>query len=179
MRLPIVLLALALPATARALCGPEAVARVAEGAPRDRVVIENRTPEDRTGRWTVVAAEIALEGSAGRLVLDTVRGGAGRGSPQRFRPVPGPVALVAEPDLPDGATRIPLAFEGFGPGARFAFTVDFDDTVSPGAGTTIEGAEIEGARFTARFRSEDGVEETWSGLFDGRGEARAAAPCVS
>ncbi len=170
---------LVLPAAGTPLCGPEAVARMVEGAPRDRVMIENRTPGDWPEQWAIASVEIALETSSGRLVVDTVRGGPGRGSPQRFRAGPGPVALTAEPDLPDGATRIALGFAGFAPGARFSFTVDFDDTVSAGAGTTIEGAEIAGAEFTARFRSADGVEEIWTGRFDGRGEARATAPCVS
>ncbi len=167
--------AVAFLAQAALVCGPAAQASFAEGAPVDRFEIANIS----AGPWAVDRAEIALEGSSGRLVFDTARGGPGRNVPQPFRALEGAARLAERPDVPDGAETLALAFALFPPGARFAFTIDMDDRISGAGGTTVADQEITGATLTVTFRHADGGTATYSGAFDAEALAVAAAPCVS
>jgi hypothetical protein len=179
MRRALPLLLAALAPLARAddipVCGPTAVAAHREAAPSDRLGLENRSPEG----WSIAEAEILLAGSSGRLIFDSEPGGPGTSMARPFRAAGGTARLAAPPDLPDGSETLALAFESFPWGAAFRFTADLDDRATGRAGSTIEGAEIAGARLRVTFVHADGHAETHEGLFDDRGEARAAAPCLS
>ncbi|MEM6489285.1 MAG: hypothetical protein AAF677_13635 [Pseudomonadota bacterium] len=163
-------------ADAPAVCGPTARVTFREGAPVDRYLIENLSPGD----WAIARLEIALAGSAGRLVFDTVGGGPGRNVAQPFvvRSGEGDAALAAMPDIPDGAEAMVLAFERFMPGQVFRFTIDMDDRLA-GWGTTVDGPEIEGAAVTVRFVDAGGAAVEVFASFDGQAVARPTMPCVS
>jgi len=172
------LLLAALPAAAAAeapVCGPGATIAHVEGAPVDRVTVRNISEPP----WAVETVSWDLAGSAGRLIFDTVTDGAGTNVAQPFRAAGGEAALAALPDIPDGATEAVLVFDSFPPGAAFVFTIDLDDRLSATPGPMVAGAETAGGRLTVTFRHADGGRETHSGLFDDRGRARAAAPCLS
>ncbi|MEO0819850.1 MAG: aggregation factor core [Pseudomonadota bacterium] len=161
---------------AEPICGPTAIVHVAEGAPVDRFLIENVSPRG----WAIAGVEIALPGSAGRLVFDTVPGGAGINVAQPFVSRAGAdVRLAAAPEVADGDERLSLAFEAFPAGAAYAFTIDLDDRVSAGGGTRVSGAEIAGASVLVRFARAEGGEESHAGTFDEVARARAASPCLS
>lgn len=159
------------------VCGPALDVAYSEGAPRDRMVLVNRSTED----WAVSRVEIDLGGSAGRLIFDTAAGGPGSSVHQPWRAEAGDARLADLPLVADGARGITLSFEQFATGGRFVFSLDLDDTADPSGfvGTTIAGAEIAGATVRATFVLPDGTAETHDGVFDDRAEARATAPCLS
>ena len=170
------LVLIALPASGEvAVCGPAATIAHVEGAPADRVTLRNLS----TPPWAVERVVWDLEGSAGRLIFDTVTDGAGTNVAQPFRTAGGGAVLAVPPDIPDGATAAVLAFADFPPGARFDFTIDLDDRLRARAGPTVATTETAGARVTVTFRHADGGRETHAARFGADGRARAAAPCLS
>ncbi|MEM9781187.1 MAG: hypothetical protein AAF899_01820 [Pseudomonadota bacterium] len=162
------------------ICGPAARVTFREGAPVDVFTVENISANASTD-WAIAAVEIDLVPSAGRLVFDTVRGGAGRNVSQPFvaRPVEGEAALADLPVVPDGAEGLTLSFTRFQPGQRFRFTIDMDDRLGGGVGTMIDGPEIEGAMVTVRFAGGTSQRTTESAPFDAAAIARPATACLS
>ncbi|MEO1469489.1 MAG: aggregation factor core [Pseudomonadota bacterium] len=154
------------------LCGPSARVTFREGAPVDVYTVENLSPGD----WAIAAVDIGLIGSAGRLVFDTVPGGAGRNVAQPFRAFPGEAALADMPLVPDGAEAMALSFAAFPTGARFQFSIDMDDRLA-GWGTTVQGPEIEGATVTVTFVAGE-RRSTLSAAFDARAVAEPLTACL-
>lgn len=121
-------------------------ARFVEGAPKDRFEFTNRSA------CALANAEITvdLRTSPAGLIFDTTSTGAGVEVFQPFELVEGAQALSSHTPVNDGDTQVVLTVRSLAPGARIAFTVDVDDTISQ-RGITIAGSEIEGAtvRLTA------------------------------
>jgi len=157
------------------VCGPAAEIAFREGAPVDRFFIENASVED----WSIARVEIGLAGSAGRLVFDTVPGGAGRNVSRPFRAEAGEARLSAAPDVPDGAEGMALDFSRFGPGERFVFSIDMDDRMTAVGGTQVAASELFDAAVTVTFAHARGGTEIHAARFDDRNRARPAAPCLS
>lgn len=161
------------------VCGPTAFVTYREGAPVDRIAVENLSQDD----WSITSVEIALAGSAGSLVFDTLPGGQGLNSAQPFRSGPrsgqAEARLAAIPDLGDGDEQLTLEFEVFPPAARFWFSTDLD-VMAIGRGSTIlDPSDIAGATVSVTFEHARGGEETHIAAFDTRATARPAAPCLS
>ncbi len=171
----------ALPAAATGnliVCGPAAIVSFAEGAPVDRIRIENHS----RGPWVIDTLTVTLAGSAGQLVFDTVRGGAGVNVAQQFRVLSGGEMVLSRPAIGDGDESLTLMFEGFASGSRAVFGIDLDDRVTGYGGTSVSGGEIAGATVTVRFADPaTGADqtETFEGRFESDGIAIAAAPCLS
>ncbi len=141
-----------------------------EGAPVDRFTILN----DGACPLGTATVTVDLDGSAGGLIFDTTAAGAGIEVFQPFRIVAGAERLTGEPLVSDGDTAVALPLRGLPPGARVAFTIDVDDTVSA-RGIMVAGGEIDGAR--VRVATEEGTAE---GRFGTDARARVAmAGCVS
>ena len=150
-------------------CGHTLDVRFIESAPRDRFEFVNRSGD----ATQVIDATVDLTGSAGELVFDTVDGGAGVEVFQPFRIEEG-AALLVDSTLPeDGGERIALAFEAFGPGERFVFSIDVDDRLpsSELGQIRVAGSEITGASLTVSLASADGESISHTAVFDA--EARA------
>lgn len=162
------------------ICGPAARLSFRDSSPVDVFTIENITA--RANRdWVIAGVEIDLGPSAGRLVFDTVPGGAGQNVAQPFkaRPPPGGARLADLPVVPDGAEGLALLFSAFAPGQNFRFTIDMDDRLG-GLGTRVDGPEIEGAMVTVRFADPaDGREAVLSAPFDSLSRAMPAEACLS
>lgn len=154
-------------------CGPRAEIAFAEGSPVDRFQIVNRSPDG----WSIAAVEILLAGSNGALVFDVAPGGAGRNVSRPFRPGASGATLSDLPLIEDGADRLALAFDRFPPGERFSFSIDLDDGL-PGWGTTVEGAEIDGATATVTFRDAGGAETLRDARFGTTAAALADTACL-
>lgn len=133
-------------ATAAAPAWANLDARFVEGAPKDRFEFTNRSA------CALANAQITLDmrTSAAGLIFDTTSTGAGVDVFQPFELVEGAQALASHTPVNDGDTQVVLSVRSLAPGARIAFTVDVDDTISQ-RGITIAGSEIEGAtvRLTA------------------------------
>ncbi|MEO0664212.1 MAG: hypothetical protein AAFY97_00590 [Pseudomonadota bacterium] len=108
-------------------------ARFIEGAPKDRFVLEN-TGACAEGPLDVT---IDLAPAPAGLIFDTTSAGAGVEVFQPFEVVAGADVLTDAIIPTDGDQAVRLNLTGLAPGARFAFTVDVDDT-----GTASELGQI-------------------------------------
>lgn len=158
-----------------AACGPALRVAFTDGAPVDRVTVQNVS----RGAWSLTRLEWRLDGSAGDLVFDPETGGAGIAVAQPFREDGGEARIETIPAIVDGARLLTLDFTTFPSGARYRFTLDLDDRVEGRPGTIVSGSEIAGARISARFADSDGVEIEIEGVFDADGVARARSPCAA
>jgi hypothetical protein len=123
--------------------------------------------------WTLVGLTIDLAPSRGGLLFDTAPGGPGFNAAQPFQALSDPQALIAPPDIADGATAMTLGFHGLAKGERFVFGIDMDDTLTQSAygQTIVDGAEVEGAGVTGLIATPGGGTVTGRGRFDAQGRA--------
>lgn len=151
-------------------CEPALDVRFVESAPRDRFEFVNRS-DDAT---QVSDATIELAGSVGRLVFDTLDGGAGVEVFQPFRIDEGAELLIASTPPEDGGERITLTFEAFESGERFVFSIDVDDRLASSelGQIRVAGSEIAGALLSVSLTDADGVRRSVSATFDD--DARAS-----
>ena len=154
-------------------CVPVLEVRFVEGAPRDR--FEFSVPP--TSASTIRTLRLDLAGSVGDLVFDIAPGGEGVEVYQPFRVERGDALLRDTVRVVDGARRIDLAFDGFGAGARFAFSIDVDDRLSDSelGRIRVSGSEMEGASLRAGLRGADGASTSVEARFG----AGAAAMLVA
>lgn len=140
--------------------------RFVEGAPKDRFEFTNRSA------CALANTEITLDlsTSPAGLMFDTTSSGAGVDVFQPFELVEGAQALSAHTPVNDGDNQVVLSVRQLPPGARIAFTVDVDDTLSQ-RGITIAGSEIAGA--TVRVAA-GGFSA--SGRFSSQAETTVATP---
>jgi hypothetical protein len=145
-----------------------------EGAPRDRFTIANTSSSA-----SIASVELDLDGSAGRLVFDTVEGGTGVEVFQPYRSESGDAGLIGAPVVADGATALALQFEQFGPGQSYTFSIDVDDrlTRSDMGQIMVSGREIEGAMVTVGLRDATGAIVRRRAAFDDDSAARIAETC--
>lgn len=163
--LPISFLAMAAPIAAMsAPCGVPLEARFVEGAPVDRFVITN------TGASDLDVTEISLDlaPSKGRLIFDTVGGGAGVEVFQPFRSDAGTLAVA------DGAEMLSLPLAGLPSGAKVSFTIDVDDrlTASELGQIRVSGSEMQGAQMAFKVAGKG-----YTATFDAQNVARIAPTC--
>lgn len=157
----------ALAATPAMACEPRLRVVWEDSAPTDFLRFENQS----VGDWRLIAVSIDLAPSAGRLIFDTARGGAGIGSAEPMRHASG-AGLAAPLQLRDGDRSVSIAFTGVGPGARSAFSLDLDDTLASGSSPTrVAFSEIAGARLVADFIGPRGAEFSIDGAFGPEGDA--------
>lgn len=144
-------------------CTPDATVTFREGAPTDRFIISN----DNASSWTLVSMAIVLRGSIGRLIFDTEEGGDGSSVFQPFRSGGGTVTAEGVIGADDGSEELAIAFQNFGPGHTYMFTIDLDDRLemSQSGQTIITGAEIAGATIEAEFVDTSGMRFRSSGMF--------------
>jgi hypothetical protein len=114
-----------------------------EGAPKDRILIEN------TGDCEIAETAIVLDLSAakGGLIFDVSSGGEGVEVFQPFEIVEGADALSAVPTVVDGQSEVRFDVVSLGPDEAVVITTDLDDTRGQRA-ITVSGSEIEGAIVT-------------------------------
>lgn len=160
-------------AHATTTCAQNVSLAFVESAPRDRFEVSNDSlPGQRIQRLT-----LDLAGSAGRLIFDTVEGGAGIDVFQPFRVESGEARLSATPVVPDGSERLELVFTRFEAGQRFVFSIDVDDrlTASDLGQTRVSDSELKGALLTVVVGPGAGREI--QARVDGNKRARAQASC--
>ena len=113
-----------------------------ESAPKDRFTVTN------TGDCALnnMNLEVDLSNSAGRLIFDTAKDGAGVEVFQPFEGGKG-VELVSGDRVWDGDNRLSLSFKKLEAGARFSFTIDVDDSLpeSELGKIRVADSEIQGA----------------------------------
>ncbi|MGF1525677.1 MAG: aggregation factor core protein MAFp3, isoform C [Candidatus Competibacterales bacterium] len=141
-----------------------------EDAPRDRFVIANGGPCD----LPPFELTIDLAGSTGRLIFDTVPGGAGENVAQPLQVAEGGEMATVQGAVEDGAEQAQLLVDGLAVGARIVVTVDVDDRVpaGPRGQQMIAGSEVAGAMATLAVAS----GEAWGGTFDAEGRLVMAGP---
>lgn len=160
-------------AQAASVCVQDVSLVFVESAPRDRFEVSN----DSSSGQRIQRLTLDLAGSAGRLIFDTVEGGAGIDVFQPFRVESGEARLSATPVVPDGSERLDLAFTRFESGQRFVFSIDADDrlTASDLGQTRVSGSELKGALLTVVVGPGAGREI--QARVDGSNRARAQASC--
>ena len=86
------------------------------------------------------------------------------------------IALLCAP-WGDGARVLALALEGFGPGARAAFSIDVDDDLADSVRgrTQVVGAEIGGATVVLETLAPAGERRSAAAAFDADAVARVCA----
>ncbi|MGR3501744.1 aggregation factor core [Pseudaestuariivita sp.] len=140
-----------------------------DGAPKDRFEVAN------VGDCDLGAGRLALDfaGSAGGLIFDVTDRGAGVEVFQPFEIVEGAEYLDGFAEIADGDSFALLEFSGMPAGARFAFTIDVDDT-GGGREITVSGSEIAGA--TATWTQGGMDEQVSMATFGADGSARIVLP---
>lgn len=168
-------LILAIPAARAETCGPRLVVDFLEGAPKDRFTLVNASDAG----WSLRRAVIDLAGSAGGLYLDVSEDGAGVSVYQPYESLEGGAQVAEHPTPRDGDTALTFVFGAFPPGARFAFTIDVDDSLGR-APTLVSGAEIGGATVRAVFVGPGGALVEKRARFDteSRADTGLVESCV-
>ena len=120
--------------------------RFIESAPRDRF-------ELIVGDQALMAVQVDLRGSVGRLIFDTADGGTGV---EVFQPLRDEGGTTAN-DVPDGAEAIKVELRDGKAGSRAVFSIDVDDrlTSSDLGQIRVTGGEMAGA--VATFEAVDGT----------------------
>ncbi len=163
--LPALLPALLLGAAAAQACGPRAEVQFAEGAP-DSFTIVNRSPPG----WHIEDVRIDLRGALGGLYFDPTESGPGVSMADPLQPRGGGAVLAGASAVGDGDTGLLLRFDGFPAGARYAFTIDVDDSGGGMLQSVIEPGEFAGASLAVRFAA--GPDRaSGEARFDGSGRA--------
>ncbi len=172
--IPALLLTLATALPAHAACLYDVGVTFREGAPRDRFTVTN----DNTTA-NITAVEIDLNGSAGRLIFDTIAGGSGVEVFQPYRSETDGTGLIGAPVVADGATSLALRFDNFGPGQSYTFSIDVDDrlTQSDMGQIMVSDREIDGTIVRVSLRAADGSVSAREATFEGGGPARLTGAC--
>lgn len=131
-----------------------------ESAPKDSFTLSN----DGACDLGPMVVTLDLSSSAAGLIFDTTASGAGVEVFQPLDIVEGKTLLASVPDIKDGMNTLQLNLTGFPIGAKVAFTIDVDDTLTQSdlGQIRVSGSEISGAQLIA-----DGI----SGTFDATGTA--------
>lgn len=141
-----------------------------DSAPKDFFSVTN-TGTCETGPVTL---SVDMSSSAGRLIFDTTRSGAGVEVFQPLEFISGTEYLRRLPEIADGQSELVLEINSLPPGGQIGFTTDVDDTIGQRE-ITVNGSEIAGSQLLvlAGFSAEPGI-------FDATATARVATPaCVS
>jgi hypothetical protein len=137
-----------------------------EAAPKDRVVVKNRTA------CKIAAGSITfdLRSSASGLFFDTAPSGPGENVAQPFEIARTESVSASFPNVPDGASIAEFQFRNFLPGGEIEVTVDADDSIrsGPRGVQMIDASEMVGERVTVATSS--GVLH--AATFDNQGQAR-------
>ncbi|MEL6464208.1 MAG: hypothetical protein AAFQ58_04490 [Pseudomonadota bacterium] len=134
-----------------------------DGAPKDRFTLSYQ------GACALDQLEVQIDlGTApAGLIFDTTGAGAGV---EVFQPLEWVAGAARTSDVTDGDTVLSLSLDDVAPGARWAFTIDIDDTTSTRQ-ITVDGSEMAGATIRAEGRS---------AAFDTSGQATLALQnCLS
>lgn len=134
---------------------------IRDGNPFDRIWIKNAAD---CGALTAIL-HIDLGPSAGRLLLDTVRGGPGTKDPMPVEVERGPLRI--DP-VQDGATDLTVQIGALRAGDTASLTMDFDDQAGwwPGPRVEVFGDEIAGTVATLRVKGDSA-----RAVFDTQGTA--------
>jgi len=145
--------------------GADITVSFVEGAPKDRFVVENTGACDLAN----FDVDLRLDTSAAGLIFDTSSSGAGVEVFQPLEVVAGREFLGSFDGPTDGDNRFIMPFTTLPAGARFAFTIDVDDTqtAGPSGQIIVRGGEIEGAQVVVSYA---GAQST--GVFTNRAVAR-------
>jgi len=145
--------------TATPACGVVIEVLFDEGAPRDRMSISNGS----TAAIDITKVTFDLSTSFGRIIFDTLDGGAGVEVFQDFRVESGSAELTKDPTANDGADSLVLEFDRFATGDDFTFSIDVDDQLVDSALGQIQvtGAEIEGASVSFEIAQGDAIAATF------------------
>jgi hypothetical protein len=160
----------AFPATVAATenCAPLVQISFLEGAPVDRFIIKNSSEE-----FEISAMEINLASSRGRLIFDTINGGAGVEVFQPYKTVAGSARLAQAVSVSDGSENVGVRFESFPAGADYTFSIDVDDrlTASELGQIRVSGSEMEGAQASFDLVGKKGVAKRVTTSFGKDNEA--------
>lgn len=152
-------------------CGIELVAVFDEGAPRDRLTLENLSTAD----LAIASVEIDLTASAGSVIFDTRPGGTGVEVFQDFQVESGDATLAQDPVARDGSSLLGLQFDLFTAGETFTFSIDVDDQLADSdlGQIQVTGAELAGA--SVEYEAVGG--ETYRSVFNDADVARYESNC--